>query len=99
LISIIPLIIALNVVTALVFLRRGLLTVTAAIFTGALLYNAPLTTDFSAWYSGYTIAMIIAVLILAGWAFHTSLGGRSCSLEVCSRTDNVGNTLTGITCW
>jgi len=76
LVSVIPLIIALNVVTALVFLRRGLLTMTAAILTGSLLTNAPLTTDFSAWYSGYTIAMMIAILILAGWAFHTSLGGQ-----------------------
>ena len=47
-----------------------------AIFVGTLLRSVPVTTDFSAWYGGYTIAVLVAVLALAGWAFHTSLGGQ-----------------------
>lgn len=71
-----PLNILFNLLTAIILLRYGLLTMATIVFVSGLLSNVPLTTDLSAWYSGYTIAMVVAVLALAGWAFHTSLGGE-----------------------
>ena len=62
--------------TVIVFLRFGLLTMATAIFVGALLTSVPVTTDLSAWYAGYAVAILVAVLALAGWAFQTSLGGQ-----------------------
>ena len=47
-----------------------------AILVGGLIRAVPLTTDLSVWYAGYMITMIIIVLAIAGWAFHTSLGGQ-----------------------
>lgn len=57
-------------------LRFGLLTFAICIFVGGLLRNAPITTDFSAWYAGSTLLVLLAVLALAALAFHTSLGGQ-----------------------
>ena len=34
------------------------------------------TSDFSAWYAGPGIVILIAVLALTAWSFRTSLGGR-----------------------
>ncbi|HEX4949038.1 MAG TPA: hypothetical protein VFZ34_20340, partial [Blastocatellia bacterium] len=56
--------------------RFGLVTVATNAFVYDLLSTTPLTTDFSAWYGGYTLAALLAVLALAGYAFHTSLGGQ-----------------------
>ena len=36
----------------------------------------PLTLNFSAWYAGIGLIGPLAVLVLGGFAFHTSLGGQ-----------------------
>ncbi len=56
-------------------LRFGLLPFVVSGVVG-IVQNVPLSTDLSAWYTGYAIAALVFVLILAGWAFHTSLGGQ-----------------------
>ena len=61
---------------AFICLRFGLLTFAVAGAFSFFLGAVHVTTSFSAWYSGYTIAILAAVLALAGWAFHTSLGGQ-----------------------
>ena len=38
--------------------------------------RVPITTDFSAWYAGIMLFTLLSVLALAGYAFHTSLGGQ-----------------------
>jgi serine/threonine-protein kinase len=65
-----------NLLTAIILLRYGLLTMATIVLVNGLMTNIPVTTDLAAWYSGYTIATVVAVLALAGWAFHTSLGGE-----------------------
>ena len=46
-------------------------------FASALFLSiVPITTDFSAWYAGSSLAVLLAVLAIAGYAFHTSLGGQ-----------------------
>ncbi|MBL8205843.1 MAG: serine/threonine protein kinase [Blastocatellia bacterium] len=62
--------------TVLILLRFGLVTTITGFFLSDVLGSVPLTTDFSAWYGGYTLAALLAVLALAGYAFHTSLGGQ-----------------------
>ncbi len=57
-------------------LRFGLLTLAICKFVGGLLLSVPITTDFSAWYAGSSLLVLLAVLALAGYAFHTSLGGQ-----------------------
>ncbi len=56
--------------------RFGLLAMAAAIYTEHLLRGAPITTDFSAWYATNTFVILAAILALAAYAFHTSLGGQ-----------------------
>ncbi|HKB68647.1 MAG TPA: serine/threonine-protein kinase [Pyrinomonadaceae bacterium] len=57
-------------------LRFGLVALACTFFVNFLLSLVPITTDFSAWYAGSTLFTLLAVLVLAGYAFHTSLGGQ-----------------------
>ena len=65
-----------STLTVIALLRFGLVTLATLLFVVELLSSVPLTTNFSAWYASIEIAALLAVLALAGWAFHTSLGGR-----------------------
>jgi hypothetical protein len=56
--------------------RFGLLALTASYAFCNLLYRFPVTPQLSAWYSGIGLAGVVLMLALAGYAFHTSLGGR-----------------------
>jgi serine/threonine-protein kinase len=62
--------------TVIVLLRFGLVTLAISAFVSDLLRTVPITTDFSTWYAGSALAVLIAVLAIAGYAFHTSLGGQ-----------------------
>jgi serine/threonine-protein kinase len=57
-------------------LRFGLVASAISFFVSQLLPHVPITTDFSAWYAGTTLFTLLGVLALAGYAFHTSLGGQ-----------------------
>src|SRR5882762_1104382 len=57
-------------------LRFGLVALAISIFVNFLFPLVPITTDFSAWYAGSALFTLLAVLALAGYAFHTSLGGQ-----------------------
>ena len=63
-------------ITVLALIRFGLITLITAMFVDEVLHSVPITTNFSAWYSGSTIVVVLVVLALAGFAFHTSLGGQ-----------------------
>ncbi|MEE8586892.1 MAG: protein kinase, partial [Acidobacteriota bacterium] len=53
-------------------MRLGLLT-TAVIFMVAFaLIRLPITTDFSAWYGGYSLLVLAALALLGAWGFQTS---------------------------
>lgn len=73
---IVPLICLSRVLTVIVLLRFGLATLATGMFVGGLFSSVPITTSFSAWYGGYALAALLAVLALAGYACHTSLGGQ-----------------------
>ncbi|MGO9123429.1 MAG: protein kinase domain-containing protein [Terriglobales bacterium] len=61
---------------AVVALRCGLLAVVVTFLVSNLL-SLPLTPDPSAWYFGVGVVALLAVSALTGFAFYTSLGGKS----------------------
>ena len=62
--------------SAIALLRFGLLTMATGLFVNGLLESAAITTDFSAWYATSSLIVLVAVLALSAFAFHTSLGGQ-----------------------
>jgi len=71
-----PFAVLLNALTVIALLRFGLVTLATSVFVLQLLSSIPLTTKLTAWYGGNEITALIAVLALAAFAFHTSLGGQ-----------------------
>jgi len=59
-----------------IMLRFGLLPFVVGQAVASILISFPITTEFSAWYAGSAIFALAFTLVLAGWAFHTALGGR-----------------------
>jgi hypothetical protein len=57
-------------------LRLGLLPMVVAFFVNELVIYCPMTMNFSAWYSGPTLAVLTAVIGLAIWSFSVALAGR-----------------------
>ena len=54
-------------------LRFGVLAAIICIFVPP---DVPLTTDFSAWYSGPTVFVVVILLALTAYAFYTAVAGR-----------------------
>ena len=63
-------------VCLLVLVRFGFLATATGIFASWMLGAFPITTQLSAWYSGIGFSGAALVLIMAIYAFHTSLAGR-----------------------
>ena len=59
-----------------VYLRLGFLAGMVMMLTQWALNNAPLTTNFSAWYAGNGLAVVAFFLALAAFGFYTSQAGR-----------------------
>jgi hypothetical protein len=58
-----------------VFLRFGLLALVFANYFGHSL-QFPLTTDFSAWYAGTSLFVLLCLAALAMYGFRIALAGR-----------------------
>ena len=58
------------------YLRLGFLASIVMMLTQWALWNAPLTTDFSAWYAGNGLAVTAFLLALAAFGFYTSQAGH-----------------------
>jgi len=56
--------------------RFGLLTVMSLQLFFDLSFHYPVTGDFSSWYSGTTIFVLIILIGLAVYGFYTSLAGQ-----------------------
>jgi len=63
-------------VLLLALVRFGLLATASGIFAYWMLGAFPMTMQLSAWYSGIGLSGVAMVLILAMYAFHTSLAGQ-----------------------
>jgi hypothetical protein len=60
----------------IVLARFGLLALLAQIICFLLIRQYPITSDFSAWYSGGTIFALGVFVAICGYGFYTSLGGQ-----------------------
>ncbi len=65
-----------RVVVMVVLMRFGLLALAAAFFVSRLFSRFPITLDFSTWYAAGSLLAMLAVIAVAGYAFHTALAGR-----------------------
>ena len=72
----VPLSMAVWAATVLVLIRFGVLAVVAQSLVQELLLVSPLTRDLSAWYAGVSLVVVLIVVVLAGFGFYASLGGR-----------------------
>lgn len=72
----IPTMILLYGSAAFVMVRFGLIALISGFFVTDLLVNLPMTSDFSSWFIGPGIFAYAMVLVIALWAFHTSLAGQ-----------------------
>jgi predicted Ser/Thr protein kinase len=59
-----------------ILLRFGVLPAAMAIFVDDVLEVAPLTTDFSSWYTGALFISLAIVLAITLWSFRATLGSR-----------------------
>ena len=57
--------------------RYGLLALVACLLYFRMLTFPPLTVDFSRWYAGRSVVVLVMLAVLAGAAFLVSLGGKS----------------------
>jgi hypothetical protein len=62
--------------TAVLLLRWGLLALMGEYFADNMFGVTPFTAHTSAWYFGYSIFMLAAILGLAVWGFRTATAGR-----------------------
>ena len=60
-----------------ILIRLGFFALVAMFYFLNLLVVAPLTFDLSAWNAGASMFALLAILVIAGYAFHTALAGRS----------------------
>ncbi len=66
----------LNSLSVFLLIRLGLLALVASFAVNIALQSYPLTTQWSAWYSGISLAGILVMAGVAFYGFYTSLGGR-----------------------
>lgn len=63
-------------VAAFAVVRFGLVALAMAVLTVDVLLNIPITLDFSNWYAGRTLCILLIVAAIAAWGFYTSLAGQ-----------------------
>ena len=59
-----------------VLLRGGLLALVIALYFMFCLLEVPLSFDLTAWYSMHAMPVVLVLLALTVYGFHTSLGGK-----------------------
>ncbi len=76
-----PFAILTTAITMFVLLRFGMLALTVAVFTNALLVAFPITLDLSRWYAPNSLLMFTVLLALLLYGLRTALGNRPFLLE------------------
>jgi hypothetical protein len=72
----VPMVLALASLTILAATRFGIVALAASFLSRALLLSFPLTLDFSRWYSGRSLLVLLILTGLAVYGFRASLGGK-----------------------
>ncbi len=77
--------VALAALTALLLVlvagRFGLLVLITGLVSGTAMANIPISLELAAWWARGSWLCLLAVLLLAAWAFHAALGGRKVLAE------------------
>jgi len=60
----------------LVLTRGGVLALAVSLYVMFNVFESPFTLDLSAWYATRALPVALALVALAAYGFHTSLGGR-----------------------
>jgi hypothetical protein len=65
---------ALGVLSTVIVLRFGLVSMAAFVLWGNMVYSVPVTFDFSQWYTPAAMANVAVVLAIAGYGFWIAIG-------------------------
>ena len=63
-------------IAAFAVVRFGLIVLALAVLTVDVLLNIPITLDFSNWYAGRALCVVLGFVLIAAWGFYTSLAGQ-----------------------
>jgi Protein kinase domain len=63
-------------IAAFAVVRFGLIALAMAVLTVDVLLNVPITLDFSNWYVGRSLCVVLGFVLVAAWGFYTSLAGQ-----------------------
>jgi Protein kinase domain len=63
-------------IAAFAVVRFGLIALAMAVLTVDVLLNVPITLDFSNWYAGRSLCVVLGFVLVAAWGFYTSLAGQ-----------------------
>jgi hypothetical protein len=72
----VPMVLALATLTILVATRFGIVALAVSFLSRDLLLSSPLTLDFSRWYAGRSLLVLLILAGLAVYGFRASLGGK-----------------------
>ena len=64
-------------IAAFAVVRFGLIVLAMGVLTVDVLLNVPMTLDFSTWYAGRSLSVVLGFVLVAAWGFYTSLAGQS----------------------
>jgi len=64
-------------IAAFAVTRFGLISFAVAIFTANILLSLPYTLDFSLWYAGSTLFVLLSLVALAAWGFYLARSGQA----------------------
>jgi serine/threonine-protein kinase len=71
-----PIWLAIYGIAAFTVVRFGLIVLAMGVLTVDVLLNVPITLDFSNWYAGRSLSVVIGFVLVAAWGFYTSLAGQ-----------------------
>ncbi len=70
-------VVVLATLTILVATRFGIVALAVSFLSRDLLLSSPLTLDFSRWYAGRSLLVLLILAGLAIYGFRASLGGKA----------------------
>jgi hypothetical protein len=71
-----PMWLAVYGIAAFTVVRFGLIVLAMGVLIVDVLINVPMTLDFSYWYAGRSLSVVLGFVLVAAWGFYTSLAGQ-----------------------
>jgi hypothetical protein len=63
-------------IAAFAVVRFGLIVLAIGVLCVDVLLNLPITLDFSSWYAGRSLFVVLIFMLIAAWGFYASLAGQ-----------------------